>query len=73
MPDTMIFAKFNENKRKTMFKKEIDLSNCIKKIHCVKSVRIWSYSGPDFPAFGSVRMQKNADQNNSEYEHFMQW
>ena len=21
-------------------------------IHCVKSVRIWSYSGPHFPAFG---------------------
>ena len=20
--------------------------------HCVKSVRIWSYSGPHFPAFG---------------------
>ena len=21
-------------------------------VHCVKSVRIWSYSGPHFPAFG---------------------
>ena len=42
--------------------------------HCVKSVRIRSYSGPHFPAFGlntqySVRMRENADQNNSEYRH----
>ena len=34
-------------------------------VHCVKSVRIWSYSGPYFPAFGL-----NTDQNNSEYGHF---
>ena len=46
--------------------------------HCVKSVRIRSYSGPHFPAFGlnirisphSVRMRENVDQNNSEYGHF---
>ena len=31
-------------------------------IHCVKSVRIRSYS---------VRMQENTDQNNSEYGHFL--
>ena len=43
--------------------------------HCVKGVRIWSYSGPHFPAFGqsispySVRMRENTDQNNSEYGH----
>ena len=24
----------------------------LQKKRCVKSVRIWSYSGPDFPAFG---------------------
>ena len=37
--------------------------------HCVKSVRIRSYSGPHFPAFGL-----NTDQNNSEYGHFFtQW
>ena len=24
----------------------------LQNIHCVKSVRIWSYSGPHFPAFG---------------------
>ena len=23
----------------------------IKEIHCLKGVRIWSYSGPHFPAF----------------------
>ena len=34
--------------------------------HCVKSVRIRSYSGPYFPAFGI-----NTDQNNFEYEHFL--
>ena len=33
--------------------------------HCVKSVRIRSYSGPFL-----VRMQENTDQNNSEYGHF---
>ena len=49
--------------------------------HSIKNVRIWSYSGTHFPAFGldteilsispySVRMQENADQNKSEYGHF---
>ena len=51
-----------------------------RKQHCIKSVRIRSYSGPHFPAFGlntefcispySVQMRENADQNNSEYRHF---
>ena len=31
------------------------------KKHCVKSVRIWSYSGPHFPTFGL---------NNSKYGYF---
>ena len=35
-------------------------------IHCVKSVRIRSYSGPYFPPF-----RLNTDQNNSEYGHFL--
>ena len=50
------------------------------KRHCVKGVRLRSYSGPHFPAFGlnmerysispySVRMRENADQNHSEYGH----
>ena len=34
-------------------------------VHCVKSVRIQSYSGPY-----SVQMRENTDQNNSEYGHF---
>ena len=33
--------------------------------HCVKSVRIRSYSGPY-----SVQMRENTDQNNSKYGHF---
>ena len=35
-------------------------------IHCVKSVRILSYSGPYFPAFGL-----NTELNNSEYGPFL--
>ena len=35
--------------------------NYFRQKHCVKSVRILSYS---------VRMRENADQNNSEYGHF---
>ena len=59
------------------------------KSHCVKNVRIWSYSGPHFPAFSCIRTEyeeiqylsvfspnalkcgKIADQNNSEYGHFL--
>ena len=50
-----------------------------KMVHCIKSARIRSYSGPHFPAFGlnkkrcsvSLPMRKNADQSNSEYRHFL--
>ena len=50
--------------------------------HCVKGVRIRSFSGPHFPAFGlntneilslipySVRMRENTDLKNSRYGHF---
>ena len=54
--------------------------------HCVKSVRIWSFSGPYFPMLGLSTYQKNSEyeqfsrnvnqydqytyQKNSEYEHF---
>ena len=52
------------------------------KLHCLKSVRIRSFSGPYFPAFGlnterysvslpSVPMRENTDQKNSEYEQFL--
>ena len=37
--------------------------------HCLKRVHSRSYSGPYFPAFGLMR--ENADQNNSEYGHFL--
>ena len=36
-----------------------------KSMQCVKSVRIRSFSGPYFPAFG-----QNTDQKNSEYGYF---
>ena len=39
--------------------------NGILTVHCVKSVRIRSYSGPY-----SGRMRQNTDQNNSEYGQF---
>ena len=41
--------------------------------HCVKNVRIRSYSGPHFSAFGlnTERYGVDADQNNSEYGHFL--
>ena len=32
---------------------KLTLKNCFRNTsHCVKNVRIWSYSGPHFPAFG---------------------
>ena len=50
-----------------------------KMVHCIKSARIRSYSGPYFPALElnkrrcsvSLPMRKNADQSNSEYRHFL--
>ena len=59
------------------FKKK--LTQCyLKDIQCVKSVRIRSYSGLYYPAFGlhtispySVKMWENTDQNNPEYGHFL--
>ena len=53
-------------------------SSLFDKIHCIKSVRIRSYSGPYFPALRSislysVQMREYADQNNSAYRHFTQW
>ena len=35
-------------------------------MHCLKNVRIRSCSAPN-----SIRMRENADQNNSEYGHFL--
>ena len=51
-------------------------TNGFQSFHYVKSVRISSFSGPYFPAFGLrispywVHMRENMDQNNSEYGHF---
>ena len=39
----------------------IAVNNC-REICCVKSVYIWSYSGPN---------AENTDQNNSKYGHFL--
>ena len=46
--------------------------------HCVKSIRILSFSGPYFPAFVlnpdrysvSIRMWENTDQKKPEHGHF---
>ena len=49
-----------------LFIREKNLNN--RKKHCVKNVRIRSYSGPNTD--NSVRMRENTNQNNSEYGHF---
>ena len=40
-------------------------------MHCVKSVRIRSYPGLHLECPYSAQMRENADQNNSEYGHFL--
>ena len=42
----------------------VQLTSCVQEVkcHCIKSVRIWSYS---------VRMRENMVKNNSEYGHFL--
>ena len=45
--------------------RSVELFKSIYRVDCIKSARIGSYFGPLFPTFGL-----NADQNNSEYEHF---
>ena len=55
-----------------------DMTSNFDQTHCVKSVRIWSYSRSYFLAFGLilrispylVQMEENKDQNNSGYGHF---
>ena len=37
---------------------------------CLKSVRIWSYPGLHFPAFGLNTERYGVTPNNSEYRHF---
>ena len=50
--------------------RELDTKSLQK--HCVKSVRIQSFSGPHFAAFSpySVRMRENTDQKNSKKATF---
>ena len=64
-------GQFNRIKPKTLLFEQ----HYHKQIHCVKSVRIRSYSGPYFPAFGlnteRYGMWENADQNNSVHVHFL--
>ena len=56
------YTKWFLKKERMKFKKSKRLiSN-----HCVKSIRIWSYSSPYFPA-----LTLNTDQNNSEYGHIL--
>ena len=74
---------FQEEKHLNKIKALIKCTKIGNNDHCVKCVRIRSYSGPHFPAFGlnserygvsllySVQMRENADQNNSEYGHFL--
>ena len=50
---------------KRKIKDQYYFKNCLCHNNCVKSVRIWSYSG-----LYSVRMRENTDQNKSEYGHF---
>ena len=62
------FETNSENLIKIGWKKQMRGNKSFKKMHfthCVKSVRIRSFSGPY-----SVRMRENADQKNSEYGHF---
>ena len=58
---------FEENYiyRLTQEKYKLCLRYIDERHHCVKSVRIRSFSGPYIPAF-----ELNTDQKNSEYEHF---
>ena len=71
-----ICLSFNESQSMYTYKRyAYQEKGCSCKVaHCVKSVRIRSFSGPHFPAFGlntEVRMRENTDQKNSECGHFL--
>ena len=51
---------------KKNYKKCNNINHIFPNYHCVKRVRIRSYSGPYFPVFGL-----NTDQNNPKYEYFL--
>ena len=76
LPESFFFFFFNKcihlKLKSVSMLQEVYYSHFI--IHCVKRVRIRSYSGLHFRIWSissySVRIRKNADQNNSEYGHF---
>ena len=41
-----------DNNNKNIFTRNREMKMFLSQLHCVKSVRIWSYSGPHFPVFG---------------------
>ena len=51
----------NDNNNKNIFTRNREMKMFLSQLHCVKSVRIWSYSGPHFPVFGL---------NTERYSHF---
>ena len=55
-------------KRKSTVIKNSRCSKLLSKIHCVKNIRIRSYSGPHFPAFGLSIFSRNAGKYGSEQE-----
>ena len=56
-----MFSKLNDSSSNNFFSNDtVLISNFLileDVIHCVKTIRIWSYSGPQFPAFG-LKMEK---------------
>ena len=71
----------NDGKLLSIFAKKSILNVCLRfwillsiVSHCVGSVRIRSFSGPFFPAFGlntnRIQMRENTVKKNSEFGHF---
>ena len=64
---------FKPNKKNIGTRRCLIYFNPLRTCHCVKSDRIWSFSGLHFPVFGlypySFQMQENTDQKNYEYGH----
>ena len=60
--------------KKSHFLFKVSLANVNKSAETTESVRIRSFSGPYFPAFGlnteRYGMRENTDQKNSDYGHF---
>ena len=74
-----LWKKSEDTLASSLFPKEICLHQVLHSqqiLHCMKSVRIRTFSDPCFPTFGlnleryGVQMLENTDQKNSEYGHF---